>query len=53
MPRAIRLGIIGAGSATFSVGLVRDVCLTKSLAGSHVTLMDVDRERAEIMHRFA
>ena len=53
MPRAIKLGVIGAGSATFSVGLVRDVCLAKSLAGSHVTLMDVDRERVEIMHRFA
>lgn len=53
MPRAIRLGVIGAGSATFSVGLVRDVCLTESLAGSSVVLMDVDRERVETMHRFA
>jgi alpha-galactosidase len=53
MPRAIRLGVIGAGSATFSVGLVRDICLTESLAGSSVVLMDVDRERVETMHRFA
>ncbi len=53
MSRAIRLGVIGAGSATFSVGLVRDVCLTESLAGSSVVLMDVDRERVETMHRFA
>ena len=53
MAEAIKLGVIGAGSATFSVGLVKDICLTKSLAGSLVTLMDVDRERVEIMHRFA
>ena len=53
MARAVKLGVIGAGSATFSVGLVKDICLTKSLAGSLVTLMDVDRERVQIMHRFA
>lgn len=53
MARAIKLGVIGAGSATFSVGLVKDICLTKSLAGSLVTLMDVDQERVRIMHQFA
>lgn len=53
MAGAIRLGIIGAGSAEFSVGMVKDLCLTPSLAGSSVVLMDVDRERAETMHRFA
>jgi len=53
MPGAIKLGVIGAGSASFSVGLVRDICLAESLAGSRVMLMDVDRERVEVMHRFA
>lgn len=47
MGRAIKLGVIGAGSATFSLGLVRDLCLQASLAGSQVTFMDVDRERLE------
>jgi alpha-galactosidase/6-phospho-beta-glucosidase family protein len=28
---AIRLAIIGAGSAQFSLGLVRDLCLTEAL----------------------
>jgi alpha-galactosidase len=51
--RPIRLGIIGAGSAEFSVGMVKDICLTPSLAGSSVMLMDVDPERAETMHHFA
>jgi alpha-galactosidase len=53
MPRPIRLGVIGAGSATFSVGMVKDICLRPSLAGSSVMLMDVDAERAETVHRFA
>jgi alpha-galactosidase len=53
MARAIRLGIIGAGSAEFSVGMVKDLCLTPGLAGSSVVLMDVSAERAEVVHRFA
>jgi len=53
MPRPIKLAVIGAGSATFSVGLVKDISLSPNLSGSLVTLMDVDRERVEAMHRFA
>ncbi len=53
MPGPIRLGVIGAGSAEFSAGLVKDICLTPGLAGSRVVLMDVDAGRAETMHRFA
>jgi alpha-galactosidase len=53
MARPIRLGVIGAGSAEFSVGMVKDICLTPSLAGSSVVLMDVDAERAETVHLFA
>ena len=45
MGRAIKLGVIGAGSAQFSLGLVRDLCLQDSLAGSTVTFMDVDEGR--------
>ena len=52
MPSGVKLGVIGAGSATFSVGVVKDICLRESLAGSHVTLMDVNLERLEPMHRF-
>ncbi len=47
MGKAIKLGVIGAGSATFSLGLVRDLCLADSLRGSLVTFMDVDRGRLE------
>jgi len=53
MARPIKLGVIGAGSAEFSSGLVRDICLTPNLTGSSVVLMDVDAERAQTMHLFA
>ncbi|MFB3883131.1 MAG: alpha-glucosidase/alpha-galactosidase [Armatimonadota bacterium] len=49
----IKLGVIGAGSAEFSAGMVRDICTMPSLSGSSVVLMDVDGGRAETMHRFA
>jgi hypothetical protein len=45
MSKAIKIGIIGAGSAQFSAGFVNDLCRTESLAGSHVTMMDIDAER--------
>jgi alpha-galactosidase len=45
MPRPVKIGVIGAGSATFSLGLVKDLCLTQNLAGSHVSFMDVDADR--------
>jgi alpha-galactosidase len=45
--KSIRLAVIGAGSAQFSLGLVRDLCLADSLAGSTVVLMDLDEQRIE------
>lgn len=45
MGRTINITVIGAGSATFSLGLVKDLCLTENLKGSHVTLMDIDSQR--------
>lgn len=47
MDKPIRLAVIGAGSAQFSLGLVRDLCLTGSLAGSTVVLMDLDEARLD------
>jgi len=45
MATAIRVGVIGAGSAVFSLGLVKDLILTPSLAGSEVVFMDINAER--------
>lgn len=49
----VKIGLIGAGSATFSGGIVRDLCVTPDLRGSHVTLMDVDEHRLAMIHRLA
>jgi len=48
---AVKIGIIGAGSAQFSLGLVKDICLTESLRGSHITFMDIDEGRLDIIYR--
>jgi alpha-galactosidase len=40
-----KISIIGAGSAVFSLGMIRDLCLTPGLAGSVVSLMDVNEDR--------
>ncbi len=53
MATAVKIGVIGAGSAVFSLGLVKDLCLTESLAGSLVSFMDIDRERLEVVYRLA
>jgi len=53
MSSPIRISVIGAGSAQFSLGLVKDLCLTKSLAGSEVCFMDINPERLEIIHKLA
>ncbi|MDQ5850711.1 MAG: alpha-glucosidase/alpha-galactosidase, partial [Chloroflexota bacterium] len=53
MPSAIRVSVIGAGSAQFSLGLVKDLCLTESLAGSQVSFMDINPERLEMIHKLA
>ena len=53
MPSAIKVSVIGAGSAQFSLGLVKDLCLTASLAGSQVSFMDINPERLEMIHKLA
>ena len=48
MGNAVRISVIGGGSATFSLGLIKDICLTESLNGSEISFMDIDPERLEI-----
>lgn len=47
MTRSLKIAVIGAGSATFSLGLVKDLCLTENLKGSLVSFMDINAERLE------
>jgi alpha-galactosidase len=42
-----KISIIGAGSGAFSLSMIRDICLTPNLAGSTVSLMDIDPGRLE------
>lgn len=53
MSTPIKIAVVGAGSATFSLGLVKDLSLTPSLAGSLVHFMDIDPERLAMIHRLA
>lgn len=53
MSSPIRLSVIGAGSAVFSLALVRDICLTEDLWGSEISLMDVDQHRLETVYELA
>mgnify|MGYP002396943713 CR=1 FL=1 len=48
MSTPIKISLIGAGSATFSLGLVKDLCLSDGLAGSQVCFMDINQERPAI-----
>ena len=50
---AVKLSIIGAGSAAFSLRLVGDICKTKGLSGSLVSLMDIDKDRLNAVYMLA
>ena len=49
----VKIAIIGAGSATFSAGIVRDLCVSPGLHGSHVAFMDIDSRRLENIAQMA
>jgi alpha-galactosidase len=51
MKTQIKIAIIGAGSAQFSGGIVRDLCVNPGLQGSHVTFMDIDQHRLDMITR--
>jgi len=44
---SVKISIIGAGSANFSLSLIRDLCLTPNLRGSTVSFMDINPERLD------
>ena len=47
---ANKVTIFGAGSVVFSLGLVKDLCLTKALNGSHVCFMDINEEVLDVIY---
>jgi len=46
----VKVSVIGAGSATFSLALVKDLCLTPNLRGSTISLMDVNERRLNAVY---
>jgi len=50
MTKKLKVSIIGAGSAQFSLTMVKDLCLTENLRGSHVVFMDIDQERLDMIY---
>jgi len=47
---AVKISIIGAGSAVFSMSLINDMVRTPGLADSTVSLMDIDKDRVDTAH---
>jgi alpha-galactosidase len=48
---SIKVTIIGAGSVVFSLGLVKDLCLTEGLKGSKVCFMDINEESLDVVYK--
>lgn len=48
---SVKVTIIGAGSVVFSLGLVKDLCLTEGLKGSKVCFMDINEEQLDVIYR--
>lgn len=51
MAKSMKISVIGAGSAQFSLGLVRDLCLTEGLAGCHISFMDIHEGRLDMIYK--
>jgi len=49
----VKISIIGAGSAVFSLNLVKDLCLTPNLQGSTISFMDINKERLDAVYALA
>ena len=46
----VKISIIGAGSAVFSLSLIKDLCMSPNLEGSTVSFMDIDKERLDAVY---
>ena len=45
--KKFKISLIGAGTATFSLSLIKDLCLSENLNMSEVSLMDIDEKRLD------
>ena len=49
----MKVAIIGAGSAAFSIAWIRDLCIMKSAPGSTFSLVDVNEQRLDAAYGLA
>lgn len=47
----VKISVIGAGSAVFSLAMIKDLVQTPGLANSHVCFMDIDQSRLDAATR--
>jgi alpha-galactosidase len=52
MVKKLKIGIIGAGSSTFSVSFIKDICCTPNFEGCTVCFMDVNESRLQTIVSF-
>ncbi len=45
-----KVTVFGAGSVVFSLGLVKDLCLTRELNDSHICFMDINPESLDVIY---
>jgi len=50
---AVKISVVGAGSTQFCTTVIRDMCVTEGIAGSHINLIDINPERLEYTYKFA
>lgn len=53
MAKGLKITLIGAGSGQFTMGVLRDLLLTKGLHGSQMSLMDINEERLNAVYDVA
>ncbi|MCL2060211.1 MAG: hypothetical protein FWH01_14360 [Oscillospiraceae bacterium] len=50
---SVKISVVGAGSTQFCTTVIRDMCVTEEISGSHVALIDINPERLEQTYQFA
>ena len=53
MHKPLKISIIGAGSAVFSMKFIGDLCKIKRLSGSLISLMDINQKRIDAVYTLA
>lgn len=50
---SVKISVVGAGSTQFCTTVIRDLCVTQGISGSHIALIDIDPQRLARAKEFA